>query len=346
MPYVCPACHGDLTREDGDVRCRSCAAHFALIDGEIPDFAGSTTFFDDWWVQTPEQQERWLALEGPKEEAFQRGLTQRYLLPLQRRLGYAPGEVALLSAGCGLAADVEALNDAGYATWGIDCGNRVKLWSGRRHRDRLARADLAQLPFPDGAFDVVLALDVLEHIGVVGDTTRVHADCEAQRLAALRSLLRVTRPGGHVLLSGVNRRFPIDPFHVQGVRFVRFHSPWEPFLLSYGDLVRLSRATGLVDWVRPLPLRGFFSYTTLGRHAALRPFLRVLDWLLGGLPAAVYGSWLSFFTIALVHRRDQPPGPSQPDQPPGPSQPIALAAGGDAEPRDRVPLGTNDSSRR
>ncbi len=303
IPYVCPACHGDLLAMATALRCSACGATYPRLDTAYVDFAGPNRTFDDWWMQTPEKQQRWLSYEAPKEEEYEIGLARRFILPLLDRLHYAPGHSALLSAGCGLGADVDFLNETGYPTWGVDCGNRVQRWSMRRYRERLARADVLNLPFPDAAFDFVLALNLLEHIGVVGDTTTVTEDYEAQRLQALHSLLRVTKPGGYVLLSGLNRTIPIDIGHVQNVRFARFHSPWERFLLSYGDVKRLCWATGQVDWTEPLPLRGFFSWTTLRRYHILRPVLPLVDWLFGCFPNAVYGSWLSFFWIVLVRRR-------------------------------------------
>jgi SAM-dependent methyltransferase len=55
----------------------------------------------------------------------------------------------------------------------------------------MERVDITGLPFGDGSFDAVLAIDVLEHI--------------PDDLAALRELHRVLRPGGWALL-----RVPLD----------------------------------------------------------------------------------------------------------------------------------------
>jgi SAM-dependent methyltransferase len=306
VQYACPHCHASLYERQLDVLCAGCGRTYPRLQSAYADFAGPESTFDDWWTQDSETTRHWLATRAPKEAAFQAGVARHFVLPLLSDLGNEPGQASLLSAACGVAADVDALNDAGFATWGIDCGSRVHCWSARHARQRLARASLLQLPFPDGSFDVVLAIDALEHIGVLGDTTHVAPDFAAQRQEAMRSLLRVTRPGGWLVLTGVNRRFPLDPFHTQDARwpsFIRVHSPWERFSLCYGDYARLSLATGVVDWIRPLPLRGFFSWTTLGRYSLLRPVLRMTNWLLGGLPPATYASWLSFFTAVLVHRR-------------------------------------------
>jgi SAM-dependent methyltransferase len=300
--YICPRCHGGLSLADAALACRACGGLYSLMDTAYADFAGPEISFDDWWVQTPELQQQWLEQKAPREEEFQTGLTRRYTLPLLQRLGCQPGQTSVLSAACGLAADVQVLNDAGYSAWGIDCGSRVLRWSERRSRVRLSRADLFALPFPDGCFDFVQCLNVIEHIGTIGDTTQVAPDYQEQRIAAIGELLRVVKPGGHLLLSGVNRLFPLDFFHLQDVRGVRLHSPLEKFSLSCGDYDRLSRATGLADSTQPLPLRGFFSWTHLRHRPLVRPLLPLVDWSLGCLPDAAYGSFLSFFAVVLIRR--------------------------------------------
>jgi ubiquinone/menaquinone biosynthesis C-methylase UbiE len=60
-------------------------------------------------------------------------------------------------------------------------------------------ADAAYLPFDDASFEVTCCLEVIEH---VSDPHRV-----------MRELARVTRPGGHVVLTCPSARFPMtyDP---------------------------------------------------------------------------------------------------------------------------------------
>jgi len=307
VKYACPRCRSERVTMDAGVTCAACGATYSLLNGIHIDFTGPILGFEDWWAESAEATERWLADEAPKEEAFQVGVARNYVIPLLRELGYAPGRASLLSGACGLGAEVDFLNDAGYATWGVDYGSRIVRWPERRYPERLARADLFRLPFVDGAFDFVMALNVLEHVGTVGDSFAVTEDYQEQRRAAIAALLGATKPGGYVLLGCINRRFPLDFFHTQETRWarVRVHTPWERFGLSYGDHRRLSLSTGLAEWARPLPLRGFFSYLNLRRSPA-RPLLPIVDWLLGGLPVQVYGSWLSFFTIVLVRRNQLP----------------------------------------
>jgi SAM-dependent methyltransferase len=64
---------------------------------------------------------------------------------------------------------------------GLDCG----------------RGDLVALPFPDGAFESLSCMHVLEHVGLgrYGDTLDYDGD-----LRAARELARVTAPGGHLIV--------------------------------------------------------------------------------------------------------------------------------------------------
>ena len=66
-------------------------------------------------------------------------------------------------------------------------------------------ADLRQLPLRDHWFDEVICLSTLEHVGmdtaIYGATTPRAADPQAEAAAALRELLRVTKPGGRVHVS-------------------------------------------------------------------------------------------------------------------------------------------------
>jgi SAM-dependent methyltransferase len=66
-------------------------------------------------------------------------------------------------------------------------------------------ADLRDLPFRDGWFDLVVSLSTLEHVGkdneVYGAEGPTAADPDAEVAKAARELRRVTRPGGRILLS-------------------------------------------------------------------------------------------------------------------------------------------------
>ncbi len=63
------------------------------------------------------------------------------------------------------------------------------------------------LPLPNAAFDLVVAWDVIEHV--------------KDPVAVLCELARVLRPGGHALITAINRRAWIDPhYHMRGINWL------------------------------------------------------------------------------------------------------------------------------
>jgi SAM-dependent methyltransferase len=65
--------------------------------------------------------------------------------------------------------------------------------------------DLRDLPLRDGRFDLVVCVSTLEHVGmdnsVYGGRDERGSDADAQAVAAVGELRRVTRPGGRVLMT-------------------------------------------------------------------------------------------------------------------------------------------------
>lgn len=115
------------------------------------------------------------------------------------RLGVGPGDVAL-DLGCGAGRHTFELYRRGVDVVALDRdGDEVTTtaqWLGaiRAAGEAPAAAvampavgDATRLPFPDGAFDVVVAAEILEHIP--GDAT------------AIAEITRVLRPGGRVAVT-------------------------------------------------------------------------------------------------------------------------------------------------
>lgn len=138
-------------------------------------------FFDD----SAQRYDDYFEASGPSGYALRARLETTL-----RHLGPDPGSV--LDAGMGPGRLCAELDRRGWAVWGVDWSpEMVEL--GRRRMphacDRLLRARIEELPFPDGSFDAVAATGVLEY---------------ADAPVALRELARVLRPGGRAVLSYPN----------------------------------------------------------------------------------------------------------------------------------------------
>ena len=110
----------------------------------------------------------------------------RLLLHLLRCIGRrAPCRI--IEAGCGWGVNFSELEKAGYEVTGLDISRNALARLNNSER-MLVEADLSKdLPVDAPEYDVVLALDVIEHI----DDDR----------GAVRRLAQLTKPGGHVIIS-------------------------------------------------------------------------------------------------------------------------------------------------
>jgi len=105
---------------------------------------------------------------------------------LLRRFASKSRPLRVADVGCGMGASLEALGEFGWVA-GLDYSATALGFSRQRGFPRLLAAALPSLPFADSEFDVVCALDVIEHI-----------DDDA---AAVRELWRVCKPGGLLVVT-------------------------------------------------------------------------------------------------------------------------------------------------
>ncbi len=170
---------------------------------------------------------------------------------------------SLLDAGCGAGLALRLAADCGAEVTGLDATETLLADARRRVPGaRLDHGDVEQLPYADGAFDVVTGLNAFQYA--------------SRPVEALREAQRVTRPGGSVLalvwvpadrceaaphLAAVGALAPPPPPGTPG-----------SFALSYpGALVALMSDAGLLevtiadvpgDWSYPdeaTALRGLLS---------------------------------------------------------------------------------------
>lgn len=92
----------------------------------------------------------------------------------------------ILDAGCGTGQMTKRLGAIGLA-FGLDSAPEAIAFARSRGVERLAQGSITAPPFANGAFDCVLALDVIEHVD--------------DDIGILTSLFKILRPGGHLIVT-------------------------------------------------------------------------------------------------------------------------------------------------
>lgn len=105
---------------------------------------------------------------------------------LERILGEVTDSPArILDVGCGTGANLLLLSKYGDAE-GVDISDDALAFCRERGLQKVKKGAAEELPYADESFDLVSALDVVEHLD--------------DDLAALKEMKRVLRPGGRVFL--------------------------------------------------------------------------------------------------------------------------------------------------
>ena len=179
----------------------------------------------------------------------------------------------ILDVGCGTGAMLTQLRPFGRVV-GLDREPlALQFCRERGHRD-LVCASATVLPFADNAFDVIVALDVIEHI--------------ADDKAALREIARVLVPGGHAFLTVPAYR-SLWSGHDVALMHQRRYVAREVKQLALGAGLRVSRVSYTVSALLPLvgairlaqrlqknrPVRADAVPTARPLNALLRAYL---DW--------------------------------------------------------------------
>jgi len=297
---VCPNCFGHLKEDlEKALKCQSCGFLFHVNPFGYYDLLLNNSI---WQIDSTTVEYAHI------QEAVGLRFYNEFLRPL---LLVEPFE-RVLDAGCGMGVGISELARAGYEAYGIDLPHLSRFWS---HADNPPKnffcCDAIQLPFRTDYFDVVYSLGVIEHIGTIDGNEELIEDYWNARTAYADSLLRVTRPGGRIFISCPNKSFPLDIQHPARGRIgksiykklgVNVHRTWGKYhLLSYAEVRWLFCDRGTARSFKPLPLKGYFSFSGFG-YGFLKPLKGIVTFYINNLTRFLRSSFLNPYMLVQIRK--------------------------------------------
>jgi SAM-dependent methyltransferase len=301
-------------------RCRSALALEAESETECPG-CGERYHKDryGYWVLTVDPKFKQLETTTADYACCQETAGVRvygdFLKPIIER----SGAKRILDVGCGQGAALASMLNDGLDAYGVDLPSLARYWDGTGNdRSRFIASSALELPFADDSFDLVFSFGVIEHIGTVSGHSTLAPGYEEQRQRYVSELLRVIRPGGQILLSCPNKRFPIDIQHgaldrdakptlmrrirqfIYGKTGMNFHPVLgEYHLLSYGEVRKLAALTGRHTSFEPVPLKGYFGFGGF-RQGYFRWIKDLVEFYVTWIPHSLRTSFLNPYLLVRL----------------------------------------------
>ena len=229
-----------------------------------------------------------------------------FLVPILHNLDVE----SILDVGCGVGLMVQRLNSLGYRAQGVD----LPAMSGEWPKDELqnyavVHPDRFSLPFPDGQFDFIYSLGVIEHVGTIDGNAARHEDYHEIRRQWLREVFRVLKPGKSMLIGGPNKGFPIDThgpdhdacwlekFSRRALKKVTLHRTFgNYFLWNYSDFHNYLR--GLPYALRPMSVANYYEYAGSTPRRLRGIFKAYVD----NIPRFLLGTGFNPWALALISK--------------------------------------------
>lgn len=182
------------------------------------------------------------ALRGEPSYVWRSGQDRR----LAMIEAWADTSGSVLDCGCGSGVYLSALTGISRRRIGIEI-EAERAASAALRSDGVSQGAGEFLPLADDTFDVVLSNEVIEH--VVDDAL------------AMREMVRVTRPGGRVVIFCPNRWYPVEQHGIYWRGTYRFGNKWGVNYLPNGlrnrlaPHVRVYTRGGVLRLAEELPVR-------------------------------------------------------------------------------------------
>lgn len=239
-------------------------------------------------------------------------VVKEYLLP---RLKGEPFHT-VLDVGCGIGAGIRQLAASGYDAYGVDLPTLSQFWAeAGNDRKRFVACNALRLPFANDSFDVVYSLGVIEHVGTVLGHCTLRPDFAVHRQRYAAEIVRVTKPGGRIIIACPNKTFPVDIQHgptdraspkyaIRSMIFdrtgINLHKTWGVHhLLSYGEVRRLFCDQAGARSLEALPLTGYFAFGRFQR-GFLKPFGQFAEYYVRRFPSALRASFLNPYVLVEI----------------------------------------------
>jgi len=302
---ACPNCHRYFIVKAGKLICKHCDFVFDANQYGFFDFV-----FDQNVSEVDTTTEEYVEIQ----ELNGARVYNEYLKPF---LLQEPSN-RILDVGCGVGIIISMLIKDGYDAYGIDLPSLAKFWVKLGNDSQhFFCGDATQLPFPDNFFDVVFSLGVIEHIGTkIGHCTLSDNYLEARQQYA-NEILRVTKPGGRILISCPNKSFPIDVQHGPRDRLspeskirsyicektgMNIHRTLGRYhLLSYAETKKLFCDKGGARYFEALPLKGYFSFGRF-KSGFLKTFTKLTTIYINNLPRFLRSSFLNPYVLVQIKK--------------------------------------------
>lgn len=244
-------------------------------------------------------------------------IDEEYIKPLFRQEPYE----RVLDVGCGVGRLVNSLLAEGKDAYGVDLPCLSPFWHKAGNEPaRFFCSEADRLPFASNSFDIVISMGVIEHIGTGAGHCTLADDYWQLRQRYADELLRVTSPGGRIIITCPNKSFPADWQHEVADQYtpdnwltrgragifkatgLNIHKTWGRYhLLSHREVRSLFCGAGRAGSCRSLSLSGYFSLNRLQR-GALRPLGAFARVYLEHMPRRLRDSFLNPYIIMEIRK--------------------------------------------